>query len=108
MAVPVIRWIGEELNELISRLNKMHGEWLKNSQLAMAATHDEQKAKCIAADKYAVQLMEMIPEIVQRIRELEAEADILADRLACHNPNCDRGFDVKYWRNWAREKREKK
>ena len=50
--------------------------------------------------------LELIPEIVKRIMELEKsekEADILADRLACHNPNCDCGFDVKYWRKWAKE-----
>ena len=52
------------MNELISRLKKMHEEWQKASQLAMAATQDEQKAKCIAADKFSVQIMEMIPEIV--------------------------------------------
>ena len=59
------------MNELISRLKKMHGEWLKNSQLAMAATQDEQKAKCIAADKFSVQLMEMLPEIVRHLQDFE-------------------------------------
>ena len=62
------------MNELISKLQTMHEEWLKNSQLAMAATHDEQKAKCIAADKFSVQIMEMIPEIVDA-SELEAEKE---------------------------------
>lgn len=144
------------MRDLIENLQKMHEDWLKASQLAMAATRDEQKAKCIAADKFSVQLMEMIPEIVQRIMELEKsekeawlladqkiielkavknelkqnlkviinkneqlidkneqiiglekEADILADRLSCHNQNCNCGFDMKYWRNWARDNREK-
>ena len=49
----------------------MHGEWLKNSQLAMAATQDEQKAKCIAADKFSVQIMEMLPEIVRHLQNFE-------------------------------------
>lgn len=60
------------MNELISKLQKMHEEWMKASQLAMAATHDEQKAKCIAADKFSVQLMEMIPEIVDALENSES------------------------------------
>ena len=53
----------------------MHGEWLKNSQLAMAATQDEQKAKCIAADKFSVQIMEMLPEIVRHLQDFERLAN---------------------------------
>lgn len=49
----------------------MHEEWLKASQLALAATQDEQKAKCIEADKFSVQLMEMIPEIVRHLHDFE-------------------------------------
>lgn len=61
------------MDKLTDKIQKMHEEWLKASQIAMAATRDEQKAKCIAADKFSVQVMEMIPEIVQLIRELEEE-----------------------------------
>lgn len=59
------------MNELISKLQTMHDEWQKYSQLAMEAKMDEQKAKCIAADKYSVQLMEMIPEIVRHLQDFE-------------------------------------
>ena len=63
------------MNDLTDKLQKMHEEWQQSYTLAMAATQDEQKAKCIAADKYSVQLMEMIPEIVQRVHEPGAEKD---------------------------------
>lgn len=78
------------MNELISRLKKMHGEWLKASQLAMAAMRDEHKAKCIAADKFSVQLMEMIPEIVQRMQKLERQKYFLAMHLSycCTTSKC--------------------
>ena len=55
------------MNDLTDKLKKMHEEWQQSYTLALAATQDEQKAKCIAADKFSVQLMEMIPEIVQRL-----------------------------------------
>ena len=63
------------MNDLTDKLQKMHEEWLKASQLAMAATRDEQKAKCIAADKFSVQLMEMIPEIVRHLQDFDRLAN---------------------------------
>ena len=63
------------MNDLTDKLQKMHEEWLKASQLAMAATRDEQKAKCIAADKFSVQLMEMLPEIVRHLQDFERLAN---------------------------------
>ena len=57
-------------------------------------------------DIVVVKAFEALRPLVARVQELEAEADILADRIACHNKGCYCGFDVKYWRQWAREKRE--
>lgn len=59
------------MNDLTDKLKTMHEEWLKASQLAMEAKMDEQKAKCIAADKFSVQLMEMLPEIVRHLQNFE-------------------------------------
>ena len=63
------------MNDLTDKIQTMNGEWLKASQLAMAATQDEQKAKCIAADKFSVQLMEMLPEIVRHLQNFERLAN---------------------------------
>ena len=63
------------MNDLTDKLQKMHEEWLKASQLAMAATQDEQKAKCIAADKFSMQLMAMLPEIVRHLQDFERLAN---------------------------------
>ena len=55
-----------------------------------------------------------VPELIQRIRELEAEVDLLARKIAFHNNKCNCsiecncGIDVKYWRKWAREKRKER
>lgn len=55
-----------------------------------------------------------VPELIQRIRELEAEVDLLARKIAFHNNKCNCsiechcGIDVKYLRDWAREKREER
>ena len=63
------------MNELTDKLQTIHVEWLKNSQLAMAATQDEQKAKSIAADKFSVKIMEMLPEIVRHLQDFERMAN---------------------------------
>ena len=81
-----------------------------NSRTLVYAIYDRLEDEYIpsfADTTYIVAACNAVPELIQRIRELEEEADCLADSLACHNQNCDCGFDVKYWRNWAREKREK-
>ena len=63
------------MNELTDKPQTIHVEWLKNSQLAMAATQDEQKAKSIAADKFSVKIMEMLPEIVRHLQDFERMAN---------------------------------
>lgn len=60
------------MNDLTDKLKKMHEEWQQSYTLALAATQDEQKAKCIAADKFSVQIMEMIPEIVDALENSES------------------------------------
>ena len=57
--------------------------------------------------KVIINKNEQLIDKIKQIIALKKEADILADRLACHNPNCDCEFDVKYWRNWASDKRER-
>ena len=63
------------MNDLTDKLKKMHEEWQQSYTLALAATQDEQKAKCIAADKFSVQLMEMLPEIVRHLQDFERLAN---------------------------------
>lgn len=75
----------------MKQLREEHEEWFRPSEVVITK-------KNLTSTKR---------ELLERIRELEEEADCLAERLACHNPNCDCGFDVKYWRNWARDKRER-
>ena len=102
----------EELERLANEVLGL-GEWVRLNDMSVevyqksgSRTRYIGEGRDEAHAEYIAAACNSAPELIQRIRELEAEADILADRLACHNPNCDCGFDVKYWRKWARDKRE--
>lgn len=71
---------------------------ISNSQYCICYGTSEADASYITA------VCNAVPELIQRIRKLEAEADLLADRLAC----CHCGSNVKHWRQWARERREER
>lgn len=81
----------------------------------VATIHDcEDYLPRMADAQYITAACNAVPELIQRIRELEAEVDLLARKIAFHNNKCNCsikcncGIDVKYWRKWAREKREER
>lgn len=82
-------------------------------RLIVATIHDyEDYLPRMDDTQYIVASCNAVPTLItdnralqKRVKELEVEANFLASRLANQNPNCDCG-DVRYWRNWAWEKRE--
>ena len=81
-----------------------HKRTFSRRPIAYTVDNRDGRYKPTETATYIVAACNAVLELIQRIRELETEANILAQQLSpVHG---DPKFDVNYWRNWAKKKRE--